>query len=226
MKKSNIFKLIIAAAVACVTVVACVAFAGCGKTELVGIYKEYNTTNHNTSKGDMDLGYQHEYTLEVYSDNTYKMEYNAFYCISQWTGSSSRTVIQYGTYTKADGTEEGTVVYELSAPTRMIFFAMCGGYNGIPTEVMAYADTANWAQASPLDEETGYLTYTLTARSLTEEYASAEHLMSVLGRTYKATCQTGELHRMTVEVTSNSGKNINGYDNIVTDVNAWVESHK
>ncbi len=215
MKKSNICKLIVAAAVACVTVVACVAFAGCGKkTELVGMYKEYHTTNHNTSKGDMDLGYQHEYTLEVYSDNTYVMEYNAFYAIQQMTGTCSRTVIQYGTYTKADSSEEGQVVYELSAPTRIIFFAMYGGSNSAPTEVTAYADTDNWGKCAPLSEE-GHLIYQLTARSLTEEYETAKQFINTIGRSYKATCQADELHRMTVEVTSHNGKNINGYDNII-----------
>lgn len=219
MKKSNIGKLIVAAALVCATSVVCVAFTGCGNktTELVGMYKEYATTNHNTSLGDMDLGYQHEYTLEVYSDNTYVMEYNAFYCVSQWTGSSNRTVIQYGTYTTEASSEEGEVVYNLSAPTRIIFFAMCGGYNGIPTEVIAYADTDNWDQSCPVTEEDGNFIYTLTARSLTEEYTSAQQFISTIGRSYKATCQTGECHIMEVEVTSHNGKNINGYDNIIPE---------
>lgn len=216
MKKSNIFKLIVVAAIACITVVACVAFAGCGKTtELVGMYKEYHTTNHNTSNGDMDLGYQHEYTLEVYSDNTYVMEYNAFYAIQQMTGTCNRTVIQYGTYTTSETSEEGQVVYELSAPTRIVFFAMYGGSNGSPTQVIAYADTANWDKCSPISEETGNFTYTLTSRSMIEEYKSAEQFINTIGRSYKATCQSGEFHRMTVEVTSHNGKNINGYDNII-----------
>ena len=222
MKKTNIFKTIVVAAIACVTIVACVVFAGCGKaSELVGIYKEYHTTNHNTSMGDMDLGYQHEYTLEVYSDKTYKMEYSAFYCISQWTGSSNRTVIQYGTYTTEASADEGQVVYNLSAPTRIIFYAMCGGYNGIATEVIAYADTDNWAQCAPQSEEGGHLIYTLTARSMTEEYTSAKQLINTVGRSYKVTCESGNLHRMTVEVTSHKGKNINGYDNIIP-VDEWV----
>lgn len=225
MKKSNIAKFTLAAALACATGVACVAFAGCGKNasvECVGTYKEYMTTNHNTSQGDMELGYQHEYTLEVYSDNTYKMEYSAFYCISQWQGSSNRTVIQYGTYTTAESTEEGTAVYELSKPSRIIFFAMCGGYNGIPTSTIAYADTANWDKVSPTSEEGGHFIYTLTARSLTEEYTSAEQLINTVGRSYKVTCQTGEFHRMEVEVVSHKGKNINGYDNIIP-LDAWVD---
>ncbi|MCM1440022.1 MAG: hypothetical protein NC131_12600 [Roseburia sp.] len=216
MKKSNILKLIVVAVVASVTVVAGVLFAGCGKkSELVGMYKEYHTTNHNTSKGDMDLGYQHEYTLEVYSDNTYVMEYNAFYAIQQMTGTCNRTVIQYGTYKTAEGAEEGQVVYELSAPTRIIFFAMYGGSNGSPTQVTAYADTANWDKCYPIAEETGNFTYTLTSRSMIEEYKTAQQFINTIGRSYKATCQSGELHRMTVEVTSHNGKNINGYDNIV-----------
>ena len=220
MKKSNILKLIVVAAIACVTVLACIAFAACGgdkKAELVGTYKEYHTTNHNTSGGSpeaMQLGYQHEYTLELYSDNSYKMEYNAFYAIAQMTGNSNRTVIQYGTYTAGESSEEGTAVYNLSAPTRIVFFAMNGGSNGAPTQVTAYADTDNWASCSPLDES-GFFSYTLTSRSTMETYETAKQFLNTIGREYKVTVQTGELHRMTVEVTSNGGKNINGYDNII-----------
>ncbi len=216
MKKSNVGKFLVVAAVACTTIASGVVFGGCGKTEaeLIGVYKEYHTTNHNTSGGDMDLGYQHEYTLEVYSDNTYVMEYNAFYAIQQMTGTCNRTVIQYGTYTTAESTEEGSVVYDLSSPSKIIFFAMYGGSNGSPTQVTAYADTANWNKCFPMSEE-GNFEYTLTSRSMIETYTSADSLIKTIGRSYKATCQTNEYHRMTVEVTSHNGKNINGYDNII-----------
>lgn len=222
MKKSNIFKLIVVAAIACATIIATVAFAGCGSksAELVGTYKEYHTTSHNTSTGDMSLGYQHEYTLEVYSDNTYVMEYNAFYAISQMTGNCGRTVIQYGTYKTVESAEEGMVAYELSAPTRIVFFAMYGGSNGAPTHVTVYADTANWDKCSPLDEE-GNLTFQLHSRALTETYTSATQFINTIGRSYKVTCQSGEYHRMSVEVTSHNGNNINGYDSIIP-VDEWV----
>lgn len=216
MKKSNVCKLLVVAAIACSTVVSGVVLGGCNKksTELVGTYKEYHTTNHNTSDGNMDNGYQHEYTLEVYSDNTYVMEYNAFYAIQQMTGTCNRTVIQYGTYTTAESTEWGSVVYELSSPSRIIFFAMYGGSNGSPTQVTAYADTANWGKCSPMTEE-GDFEYTLTSRSMIETYKSADSFIKTIGRSYKVTCQTEEFHRMSVEVTSHNGKNINGYDNII-----------
>jgi len=223
MKKSNIGKLLVAAVIACATIVASVVIAGCSKksSELVGMYKEYHTTNHNTSGGNMDNGYQHEYTLEVYSDNTYVMEYNAFYAIQQMTGTCERTVISYGTYKTVEGAEEGQVVYELSKPSRIIFFAMYGGSNGSPTQVSAYADTDNWDKCSPLSED-GSFTYQQTPRALVETYTSATQFINTIGRTYKVTCQSGEYHRMSVEVTSHNGKNINGYDNIIP-LDDWVD---
>lgn len=220
MKKTNILKLIVTAAIACITIVATVALAGCGSSksaELVGTYKAYRANNHS----DAADGYQYEYTLELYSDNTYRMEHNAFYCIPYWTGVSERTVIQYGTYTTGGTEEEGKAVYELGKPNRVIFMAMCGGYNGLLTEVKAYADTDNWSKCSPADEETGSLVYALQSRSETEEYASADQLINTLGRAYKVTCDVDGLHRMTVEVTSHGGKQINGYDNIIVEEDGW-----
>lgn len=224
MKKFNIAKLVTVAAVACATVATAVAFTGCGKSaDLLGMYKEFNTTNHNNiPEGAEGKAYQHEYTLEVYSDNTYKMEYNAFYAIQQMNNTSARTVFQYGTYTTEASPEEGKVVYNLGKPDRIIFYAMFGGANGSATEVTAYADTANWSNCYPISSDTGLFTYQLSSRSLVEEYKSAEQFINTIGRTYKVTCQSGEYHRMTVEVTSHKGKNINGYDNIVVNDN-WVD---
>ncbi len=217
MKKSNILKLIVVAAIACITVIATVALSACGSAKLVGTYKAYKANNHS----DVADGYQHEYTLEVYGDNTYRMEYNAFYAIPFWQGVSSRTVIQYGKYTKATTEEEGKVAYELGKPTRVIYMAMCGGYNGIPTDVKAFADTDNWDKISPANED-GSLVFALHSRSESEEYASAEQLLNTLGRTYKVTCDASELHRITtLEVTSHGGKQINGYDNIVVEEEGW-----
>lgn len=220
MKKSNIFKLIVVTVIACVTVVACVAFAGCGKkAELVGTYKAYKANNHS----DAADGYQHEYTLEVYSDNTYRMEYNAFYAIPFWQGVCSRTVIQYGKYTTGNATEEGTVVYNIDKPTRVIYMAMCGGYNGIPVEVKAFADTDNWDKLSPATEE-GHLLFALQSRSEPEDYASAEQLLNTLGRAYEVTCDASDLHRITnVVVKSHGGKQINGYDNVIVEEDGWPE---
>ena len=222
MKKTNIFKLIVVAAVACVTVVACIAFAGCGKkVELVDTYKEYVATNHSTPNIAVEApkGYQHEYTLKVYSDNTYEMQYEAFYAITQWTGAPSRTVIQYGTYEKANGTEEGTVVYTLSKPTRVVFFAKMAGQTA-DHGVIAYADSATWDTIYPKTDDNTLL-YALHSRSESEEYKSGEQLLNTLGRSYTVTCTT-ETHRMEVKVTSHKGDQINGYDNIYP-VDAWVD---
>ena len=99
--------------------------------------------------------------------------------------------------------------------------AMCGGYNGIPTDVKAFADTDNWDKISPANED-GSLVFALHSRSESEEYASAEQLLNTLGRTYKVTCDASELHRITtLEVTSHGGKQINGYDNIVVEEEGW-----
>lgn len=220
MKKLG--KLLTLATLAVATIVLAVALAGCGgdkSATLVGTYKAYKANNH----ADVADGYQYEYTLELFSDNTYRMEHNEFYAIPFWTGVSERTIIQYGTYTKGESAEEGKAVYDLGKPNRVIYMAMCGGYNGIPTEVLAYGDTANWDKCTPnpSEDQPGVLTFALHSRAEAEEYISADQLLNTLGRTYKVTCEVDGLHRMTVEVTSHGGKQVNGYDNIIVEEDGW-----
>lgn len=202
-------KLLIALAVLCAAVTACLAFAGCGEeaAELTGTYKYYEVNNHNTALYP-ERAQSQEYRLDVFSDNTYVMTHQTFWAMASGPDMvCGREMIYFGTYT-TESTSEETVVYNLEKPTRIVFF------HQERSNVANFVDTDNWPQVT--EDSDGYFRYQVSQRAGTEEWATAEDFIAAYYRTYTVTCNT-TAGSMEVAVTSHNGVEIDGYSQVNPD---------
>ena len=204
-------KILIALVTLCAALTACLAFAGCSEdpVELVGMYKYYEVSNHNTAK-DPARAYSQEYRLDLYSDNTYVMTHQAFWGMANGPDMvCGREMVYFGTYTTvSESSVDGSAVYNLEKPTRIILF------HQERSEVANSVDTDNWPQVT--EDSDGYFRYQVSQRAGTEEWATAEDFIEAYYRTYTVTCDTAS-KSMEVKVTSHNGVEIDGYSQVNSD---------
>ena len=157
MKKTS--KLLTSLMLVLILVVSMLSITGCGKTELVDVYS-YQTHDHTQERG-IDWRLTYDYTVRLYSDNTYELSY-------KYTGANTRDqqpcgeqhTISFGTYAIVDDPEvkdaednvDGVII-TLDAPTRVIHYQhlRLGKYFG--GEYFVDSATTEWNDA--LIENTG-----------------------------------------------------------------------
>ncbi len=174
----------------------CLSLTACGGPESVGLYSYQYLHNH---KDESDA---YTYTLEVFSDNTYRLNYETMWGIPMVTLVYGRDVTAYGNLTvKEENAEEGTITYLLEMPTRIQLITESR------SAVTCVVDTANWPAGNPDEDIPAGISYTINERATTEVYETPEALIAAVGRTYEIVCDTTN-GNMTVTVTSHDGQQI------------------
>ena len=174
------------------------SLAGCGGTKTVGLYSQQYQHNHT----DVADPVSYTYTLEVYSDGTYRLNYETLWGIPVVTLVYGRDLTSYGKYTEKErNDEEGTVTYTLEMPTRMTFIGQ------ERSSVNLVVDTDNWPKGDEAEDVAPGFTFTLNARAETEVWENAADFLANYGRAYEVVCDTVN-HTMKVTVTSHDGQQI------------------
>lgn len=156
------------------TLVAC-------STKSEGLYSQQYLHNHTDMADPLDYAY----TLEIFSDGTYKMNYETRWAIPVVTLVYGRDITAYGKYeVKEENAEEGTITYTLLMPTRITLIAE------ERSSVTAVVDTDRWPAGDPDNDVAPGFTYTLNARAETEVWENAEDFIAAYGRSYECVVDT------------------------------------
>ncbi len=146
-----------------------------------GLYSQQYLHNHTDATDPVSYAY----TLEIYSNGTYSMNYETMWAIPQVTLTYGRDITAYGKYeVKEENAEEGTITYTLSLPTRITMITE------ERSSVTLVVDTDRWPAGDPENEVAAGITYTLNARAETEVWENAEDFIAAYGRSYEVEVDT------------------------------------
>ncbi len=146
-----------------------------------GLYSQQYQHNHT----DMSDPVSYDYDLEIFSDGTYRMNYETLWGISAVTLVYGRDITAYGKYeVKEENAEEGTITYTLLMPTRITFI------HEERSSVTTVIDTDRWPAGDPDNDVAPGFTYTLNARAETEVWEKAEDFIAAYGRSYECVVDT------------------------------------
>ena len=146
-----------------------------------GLYSQQYVHNHTDMTDPLD----YTYTLEIFSDGTYRMNYETRWAIPVVTLVYGRDITAYGEYeVKEENAEEGTITYTLLMPTRITMI------HEERSSVSAVVDTDNWPAGDPDNDVAPGFTYTLNARAETEVWEKAEDFIAAYGRSYEVIVDT------------------------------------
>lgn len=170
----------------------CLTMSGCGAPKTVGLYSYQYQHNHK----DMEDPISYAYTLEVFKDGTYRMNYETLWALPVVTLTYGRDITAYGKYeVKEQNEEEGTITYTLAMPTRITMI------HEERSSVTFVVDTDNWPAGDPENGVNPGLTYAINPRAEVETWENAADFIAAYGRTYECVCDT-TIGSMKVSVTN------------------------
>ena len=191
MKRTLSMLLVVVLALSC-----CLVMTGCGAPKTTGLYSYQYLHNHADAADPVSYAY----TLEVYSDNTYRLNYETMWGMPMYTLVYGRDLTAYGKCSvKEKNEDEGTITYTLEMPTRLTMI------HEERSSVSTVVDTDNWPKGDEAEGVAPGITYTLNARAETEVWENAADFIAAYGRTYEIVCDTVT---GTMKVTVTNGEQI------------------